>query len=353
MKFALSLVSVIGLAQANYKSGSVQTNEQFTYGKFKAHMKAPDRKGTVCSFYTFWDGPDFYANGWNEIDMNIVPSQQNPLSTSAVYGNGSGKKEDQAYARGKAIADEWHTYEMEWTPDHISYSVDGQEIRRLTNEHHEAVNFMHKAQHLKMNFWTSEFHGWGDSLDPVDMPWYLLIDWVEVYNYNPFTHAFDFHWRDDFNLFDQTRWEKNSGTFEGSSTMFYPTNVSTYGGNLVLKMEPAGIYHPLEHDHYPSHLGFAHHEHEYGALIHHAIPDIDLPKDYHHSTATLGHLMPTTHYTLPHLPDPTHSRAEYQNYQELHQGQPEAHNLHARFAPNYDFISHRESKEQKQNQPLF
>ena len=59
MKFAASLLAVIGVAQANFRSGSVSTYEKFKYGKFVTRMKAPDRKGTVASFFTYWDGPNF------------------------------------------------------------------------------------------------------------------------------------------------------------------------------------------------------------------------------------------------------------------------------------------------------
>ena len=74
MKFILSLLSVAGVAHANWKSGSVSSYEKFTYGKFVARMKAPDRKGTVSSFFTYWDGPNFYPGGWNELDIEVVPS---------------------------------------------------------------------------------------------------------------------------------------------------------------------------------------------------------------------------------------------------------------------------------------
>jgi len=49
---------------------------------------------------------------------------------------------------------------------------------------HESINFMHKAQELRMNFWTPTFPAWGAGLNASDMPWYLLFDYVEVYSYN-------------------------------------------------------------------------------------------------------------------------------------------------------------------------
>ncbi len=202
MKFTISMLAVIGIAQANFKSGSVATYEKFTHGKVKTSMKAPGKKGTVSSFYTFWDGPGFYPGGWNEIDVNVVPSiEGTPLSVNAIYGDGHNKKESHAYADDHNIDDGWHTYEMEWTTEYISFAVDGDVVRRLDRDDNDAVDFMNKEQSLRMNFWTPTFHAWGADFNPVDMPWYLLFDYVEVYNWDK-DNGFDLAWRDDFNKFD-------------------------------------------------------------------------------------------------------------------------------------------------------
>lgn len=97
---------------------------------------------------------------------------------------------------------------------------------------------MNKQQSVRMNFWTPTFHSWGSGFDAVDMPWYVLYDYVEVFTYNEHNNEFEFHWRDDFNAFDSGRWHKASGGFEANSSVFYPQQVYTSGGNLVLKMEP-------------------------------------------------------------------------------------------------------------------
>ena len=250
MKFALSLLAVISVAEANFKSGSVSSYEKFTYGKFVTRMKAPDQKGTVASFFTYWDGPAFYPGGWNELDVEIVPSvEENPLSTNVIFGDGHNKLENHDYAHSFNPHDDWHTYELEWTPDYISFSIDGDEIRHLPATSVEAVKFMNKAQSLRMNFWTPTFHSWGKGLDATDMPWYVLYDYVEVFTYNEHLNEFEFHWRDDFNAFDSGRWHKASGGFEANSSVFYPQNVYTSGGNLVIKMEPMdGQHHEGVHD---------------------------------------------------------------------------------------------------------
>ena len=89
-----------------------------------------------------------------------------------------------------------------------------------------------------MNFWTPTFSSWGHGLDPVDMPWYVLYDYVEVFHYDTVSKEFNLHWRDDFDTFDFSRWHKATGSFEANSSVFDSANAFTKAGNLVLKMEP-------------------------------------------------------------------------------------------------------------------
>ena len=59
---------------ANYLSGEIKTTESFKYGRFVTRMKSENREGTVASFFTYWDGPNWSVGQWNEIDVEIVPS---------------------------------------------------------------------------------------------------------------------------------------------------------------------------------------------------------------------------------------------------------------------------------------
>mmetsp|Transcript_11116 Transcript_11116/g.14050 ORF Transcript_11116/g.14050 Transcript_11116/m.14050 type:complete len:370 (-) Transcript_11116:1357-2466(-) len=163
-----------------------------------------------------------------------------------IYGEGHEKVESHEYASKFDPKDEWHTYTLEWTPDYISWNVDGKNYRKVTHAE-PSVTHMHQAQALRMNFWTPTFESWGKDLVADDMPWYLLFDYIEVHQYNPHTHGFELHWRDDFNYFDPGRWFKQSGTFEANSSVFHTGNVYTEDGNLVLKMEPEHAVHRTHH----------------------------------------------------------------------------------------------------------
>ena len=100
-RYASAIIAVIGVAHAaDFRSGSVSTYEKFTYGKFVTRMKAPDKKGTVSSFFTYWDGPHFTPSEWNELDIEIVPSvEHSPFSMNIIYGDGHDKKESHQYAQ--------------------------------------------------------------------------------------------------------------------------------------------------------------------------------------------------------------------------------------------------------------
>lgn len=202
-------------------------------------MKAPNKKGTVSSFFTYWNGPDFYPGGWNELDVEIVPSvSENPLSLNIIFGDGQTKRESHDYMRSFDPKDDWHIYEMAWTPDHIAWSVDNKEVRRVQSDE-PAIKYMKKGQSVMMNFWTPTFESWSKGFSAAEMPWYVEYDYVETYTWNTETSGFDFHWRDNFDTFDSHRWHKSDNTtFDANSTTFRGSQAYVKNGHLVLKMEP-------------------------------------------------------------------------------------------------------------------
>ena len=71
-----------------YRSAEVRSHETFTYGRFTTRMKGSAKKGTVASLFTYWTGPNWSSEGWNEIDVEIVPSvEESPMSTNLIWQN--------------------------------------------------------------------------------------------------------------------------------------------------------------------------------------------------------------------------------------------------------------------------
>ena len=81
------------LASVPYRSGEVKTWETFQYGRFETRMLASTAPGTVSSFFTYFDGPNWSEAEWNEIDVEITPSSAtNGFSRNLIYGNGQYKQ---------------------------------------------------------------------------------------------------------------------------------------------------------------------------------------------------------------------------------------------------------------------
>lgn len=176
-------------------------------------------KGTVGSFFTFWDGPNWTKEGWNEIDFELVPSISTPVWTNLIWQN---QQMVQAGVPNFQPATDWHEYRIEWTPSYVKWEIDGREVRKIKDT--AAVKYLNKPCHLMMNFWTPTFAGWSDGFDDSTMPWYTRYDEVKVEKYNAVKRNFDFYWRDDFSSFNSARWFKSDGwTFPDNSSTFYPS----------------------------------------------------------------------------------------------------------------------------------
>ena len=92
--FSAGLVITTSLAKPNYLSAEIKTTESFQYGRFVTRMKSENREGTVASFFTNWDGPNWSLGQRNQIDVEIVPSVQqslgaSPFSTNLIYASGN------------------------------------------------------------------------------------------------------------------------------------------------------------------------------------------------------------------------------------------------------------------------
>ena len=85
-------------------------------------MKASNKKGTISSFFTYWEGRNGGSkSGWNEIDIEIIPSMTDPFGTN-IHSNGS---TNLGYIDDFKPRTDWHDYEIEWKPNSIAWKIDG------------------------------------------------------------------------------------------------------------------------------------------------------------------------------------------------------------------------------------
>ena len=132
---ALSAVSVFAADQP-YSGAELLThgsNGLFKYGRFEARMQMASSPGTVSSMFLNYDNS--YMGGgepWEEIDIEVLGKNDARFQSNIL----SNSKEDQYSSEGfhdvvnpKANAG-YHTYTIVWTPEYVSWELDGTEVRR-------------------------------------------------------------------------------------------------------------------------------------------------------------------------------------------------------------------------------
>ncbi|HZE41582.1 MAG TPA: glycoside hydrolase family 16 protein [Stackebrandtia sp.] len=122
-----------------YTSARLTTANKFTqqYGHVEARIKIPRGSGMWPAFWML--GSDIGSNPWpncGEIDvMENIGSEPSTVHGSLHgpgYSGGNPLTGSYNLPGGGVFADDFHTFAVDWAPDHIAWSVDGQEYERHT-----------------------------------------------------------------------------------------------------------------------------------------------------------------------------------------------------------------------------
>tara|TARA_R110002049_G_scaffold128190_3_gene285509 strand:+ start:2382 stop:3134 length:753 start_codon:yes stop_codon:yes gene_type:complete len=220
-------------AQKPFKGGEIYSNEKVLYGKFEMRMKMIKGGGMLSTFYTI-EHKSKIKNHWSEIDIEVLGKENAQiLSTNMFINDKNGELLHTVLEVNLdySLADDFHTYTLEWTPEYVAWFIDGKEIRRKTGDF---VNHMNIPQEYRFNAWISSTPAWVGTIDTSAMPAYQYVDWVAYSSYNDSTKDFTKQWRDEFNSFDKKRWKKGDWTFDGNEVDFVEENVFIENGKLVL-----------------------------------------------------------------------------------------------------------------------
>jgi len=120
-----------------YTSARLKTQglQSFQYGRIEARLKVPSGAGLWPAFWML--GSSFDTTNWpdcGEIDVMEYVGREPDLIMGTLHGPGySGalglsQWNRQAYA----IADDWHTYAIEWKPGQIDWYYDGEQYHTVT-----------------------------------------------------------------------------------------------------------------------------------------------------------------------------------------------------------------------------
>ncbi|MER5747513.1 glycoside hydrolase family 16 protein [Streptomyces sp. NPDC002225] len=122
-----------------YTSARLNTSGRFsqTYGHFETRMKIPRGQGMWPAFWML--GDDIGQVGWpnsGEIDVmenvGFEPSTVHGTLHGPGYSGANGIGAPYSLPGGQAFADDFHTFAVDWAPDSVSWSVDGNVYQRRT-----------------------------------------------------------------------------------------------------------------------------------------------------------------------------------------------------------------------------
>jgi beta-glucanase (GH16 family) len=171
-----------------YTSARLLTAETFTqqYGRFEARMQLPRGQGIWPAFWML--GADFGEVGWpqsGEIDImeNIgsEPSTVHGTIHGPGYSGGAGIGNAYTLPDGQQFADGFHTFAVDWTPDSITWSVDGNVYSQLTPADvggNEWV-FDHPFFMIMNLAVGGQWPGYPD--ETTQFPQQLTVDYIRVY----------------------------------------------------------------------------------------------------------------------------------------------------------------------------
>nr|WP_233518112.1 glycoside hydrolase family 16 protein [Streptomyces corynorhini] len=173
--------------RCEYTSARLNTAGKFTstYGHVEARMKLPRGQGMWPAFWML--GDDIGSVGWpnsGEIDImenvGFEPGTVHGTLHGPGYSGGAGIGAGYTLPGGQAFADAFHTFSVDWAPDSVTWSVDGNVYQRRTPADLGGRNWVfNKPFFMILNFAVGgEWPGNPDGSST--FPQQLVVDYVRV-----------------------------------------------------------------------------------------------------------------------------------------------------------------------------
>lgn len=237
----LLLFVLNAVAQKNYKGAEIYSSQSYKYGKMEMRMRMAKGSGILSTFFTYKNGSELSGAFWEEIDIEVFGKNNATTMQSNIISNNPKKYSEGLHNPGFSMADDYHTYVLEWTPAYVAWYIDGVLLRKTVGGQSAELT---SAQSLRFNLWSSDVVSWVGTFDTQALPAYQFVNWIKYSTYTPGNgdNGTDFtaSWTDDFNSFNTSRWGKANWTFDGNRVDFDPNNVLVKDGYLVLALTTAG-----------------------------------------------------------------------------------------------------------------
>jgi hypothetical protein len=225
-----------------WKGAELITRQTFRFGAFEARIRAARGSGMITPFFLWKDGSERPGALWQEQDFEIFGRDGQFQTQLMTPGKDGEVRTEHVWNHWLPVPawERYYTYRMEWTPDALSFYIDGQLIRRETDKT-EFSKFMNPAEaeaaQLRVSIWAGDWE-WSSRFDPSAVPQAVFVNWIQAYSHTPGSGPngtdFTLLWRDDFNSLSSNRWTTANWTFEHAVNDYIPANATAKSGALVL-----------------------------------------------------------------------------------------------------------------------
>ncbi|KAH3662194.1 hypothetical protein OGAPHI_005442 [Ogataea philodendri] len=166
-----------------FDNPSLRSNFYIMFGKIEVLLKAANGTGVISSFYLQSDDLDEVDLEWFGGDGYEVQTNYFSKGNTATYDRGGYHKMDDPRS-------DYHNYTIDWTSEALTWYVDGQAIRTLTND--SSQGYPQSPMYLMMGIWaggdssnsqgTIEWAGGSTNYD--DAPFSMYIKNLVVVDYS-------------------------------------------------------------------------------------------------------------------------------------------------------------------------
>jgi endo-1,3-1,4-beta-glycanase ExoK len=224
------LVAVASSAEAkSYKGAEVYSRKAFLFGRVEVRMRMIRGSGLLSTFFTYKTGSELAGAFWEETDIEVFGKDNARTWQSNIIVGNPKTNSEAVHTAPASLADDYHTYTLEWTPNSVIWLLDGTQVRKAEGG---PASSLTSSQNLRFNAWSSESTDWVGDLDESALPAYQFVNWIKYYRYENGQFVLD--WTDDFDTFDTNRWARGSWTFDGNRVDFAAANAVVQDGVLIL-----------------------------------------------------------------------------------------------------------------------
>lgn len=182
--------------QLTYTSGSIQSQDKFTfkYGRAQAKLKCPKLSGTWPAWWLFGNNrkfAEYHTDGTILTESGTAWSECGEIDIIEQYGTAnqyewnlwqSQSGASSSYKNGQYAIDpsEWHIYEIEWTPTTMQFLCDGTAVSDkidITTAQGQAYRNEVDKFFLMLNLQIG-----GTAGTPTDDEMKMYVDWVRIYD---------------------------------------------------------------------------------------------------------------------------------------------------------------------------